>query len=215
MIFAQTFKDFEVIIVDSGSTDGALEIMKKYPVEILHYKGPVGRKFNHAKAFNFGAGKAKGENLVKLSGDAIPADKDWLKHLVDCVSTPKIAGASSRYLYSPLTMLQFRIWFSPLINRYWRKMSVGLWGASCIIKKGLWKQYPFNEEWGPGEDWEWGEVMKINNYKIVPCWQSKVYHEHRAGLIENIKLIWWANRPKDKDRERKHFEQIRRNVKIN
>ena len=37
-IFQQTIKDIEVILVDSGSLDGTVEIAKKFPVEIVHIK---------------------------------------------------------------------------------------------------------------------------------------------------------------------------------
>lgn len=215
MIFNQTFKDFETIIVDSSSTNGVLAVMKKYRVKILHYKGLTGKGFNHAKAFNFGAKKAKGKYLVRLSGDAVPADQNWLKHLVRCISKPKVAGTSSRYLHSHQAMLQFRLWFSPTINRYLRRGNIHLAGASCAIKKRLWKQYPFNEEWGPGEDCEWGEVMKVNGFKIIPCWESKVYHGHRGGLIDNLKLLWFNFNPKNVIRHLKHFKKIRETIRIN
>lgn len=214
IIFSQTFKDFETIIVDSGSTNGALKVMEKYPVKILHYKGPIGKRFNHAKAFNFGARKAEGKYLVRLSGDAVPADKNWLKYLVSCISKPKVAGTSSRYLYSHQAMLQFRLWFSQIANRYLRRGNIHLAGASCAIKKRLWRQYPFNEEWGPGEDCKWGEVMKINGFKITPCWESKVYHEHKGSLIDNLKLLWFNFNPKNVVRHVKHFGKIRKTVKI-
>jgi rhamnosyltransferase len=96
MIFTQTFKDFEVIIVDSGSIDGSLEIMENYPVKILKIKMVP---FNYAKAFNFGASKAKGDYLVRLSGDAIPANQYWLENLLKGLESKKVVGTYSRYRF--------------------------------------------------------------------------------------------------------------------
>jgi len=70
-IFKQTLiSDTEVIIIDSGSTDSTLEIVKKYPI-ILHQIPP--EEFGHGKTRNLGVSIAKGEFVVMTVQDARPS----------------------------------------------------------------------------------------------------------------------------------------------
>src|SRR3712207_2042463 len=71
----------EVIVVDSGSTDGAQEVVRASvgPVRLVEIPP---RTFTYARAHNAGAAQAQGDLLVRLSGDAIPADACWLSRLL-------------------------------------------------------------------------------------------------------------------------------------
>ena len=62
----QTYKDFEIVIVDSGSKDGTLRIARKYKSRIIDEprRGvPLAR--------NRGAREAKGDIVVCTDGDAV------------------------------------------------------------------------------------------------------------------------------------------------
>ena len=78
---AQTRKDFEVVLVDNGSTDGCLdEVESRWPgltlrVECLE----LNRGF--AVANNIGAHLARGKWLALLNSDAFP-EPDWLEQLL-------------------------------------------------------------------------------------------------------------------------------------
>ncbi len=74
-IFNQTEKDFEVIVVDDGSTDKSIEIAKKYDVKIIKTK-----HVSVSEARNLGVKHAKGEYLIFLDSDDY-WDKDLLKNL--------------------------------------------------------------------------------------------------------------------------------------
>ena len=75
-IFNQTEKDFEVIVVDDGSTDKSIEIAKKYDVKIIKTK-----HVSVSEARNIGVKHAKGEYLIFLDSDDY-WDKDLLKNLL-------------------------------------------------------------------------------------------------------------------------------------
>ncbi|MCB2098524.1 MAG: glycosyltransferase family 2 protein [Parvularculaceae bacterium] len=75
----QTFRDFETIILDNGSTDGSLDpVRAKGPAVILD---EVGANLGFAAANNRGARRASGDWLVFLNPDAYAAP-DWLEQLV-------------------------------------------------------------------------------------------------------------------------------------
>ena len=74
---SQTLKDFEVIVVDDGSTDNTRKIVKKFKkVKLLKgkHKGPGFSR-------NLGSKKAKGKILVFIDSD-MEFDKDYLKNLI-------------------------------------------------------------------------------------------------------------------------------------
>jgi GT2 family glycosyltransferase len=96
-LLAQTFHDFEVILVDNGSEDGALDgLQEKYPaldLQIHKLKSNLG----FAVANNMGARFARGQWLALLNADAFP-EPDWLERLVEAAKTHPDAFFSSRQI---------------------------------------------------------------------------------------------------------------------
>jgi len=62
-VFNQTYRDFEVIVVDGGSTDGTLKLLSKYPVRIIRCRA------NRSLQKNIGAYNSKGRYLYFLDSD--------------------------------------------------------------------------------------------------------------------------------------------------
>ncbi|MFW5703422.1 MAG: glycosyltransferase family 2 protein [Patescibacteria group bacterium] len=75
----QTSFEFEVIIIDSGSSDRTLEIAKRFPVRI---KRIANHAFQHGRTRNLGIQLAKGEYVVFLVQDATPATDSWLEEMI-------------------------------------------------------------------------------------------------------------------------------------
>jgi GT2 family glycosyltransferase len=78
-LFAQTFQDFEVILVDNGSTDGAMADIEKHWPQIQALR--LDKNLGFAVANNVAAKKAKGEWLALLNSDAFP-EPGWLAALL-------------------------------------------------------------------------------------------------------------------------------------
>jgi len=74
-VFNQTYKDFEVIVIDDGSTDKSMEIVKRYDVKIQNTK-----HVSVSEARNIGVKHAKGEYLLFLDSDDY-WDKNLLKEI--------------------------------------------------------------------------------------------------------------------------------------
>jgi GT2 family glycosyltransferase len=93
----QTNKDFEIVIVDNGSTDeGCLDLEKKYPGLKLTVK-KLDANLGFAPANNIGARLARGEWLALLNADAFP-EPDWLEQLLRATDKYPNAFFSSRQI---------------------------------------------------------------------------------------------------------------------
>ncbi len=65
---------YEVIVVDSGSTDGTVEIVKKFPVDNLI----VAEGALRGKARNIGVREATGDIIAMVDSDLSSTDNYWL-----------------------------------------------------------------------------------------------------------------------------------------
>jgi rhamnosyltransferase len=70
----------ETLVIDSGSTDGTLQIVQRHPHVRLHQI--PNSEFGHGRTRNLAASLATGEIVVYLTHDAVPANRDWLARLV-------------------------------------------------------------------------------------------------------------------------------------
>ena len=82
--------DFEILVIDSGSTDATLDIIGKHPQVRLVTIPPS--EFGHGRTRNRAAELARGEFVAYLSHDAIPLDALWLEHLLQPLRSPMPAG---------------------------------------------------------------------------------------------------------------------------
>jgi rhamnosyltransferase len=72
--------DFEILVIDSGSTDGTVALLSEHPdVRVVEIPN---REFGHGRTRNLAARLATGEIVVFLTQDATPAHRGWLAELV-------------------------------------------------------------------------------------------------------------------------------------
>jgi rhamnosyltransferase len=72
--------DFEILVIDSGSTDGTVEAVRKRPAVRLHEIPKA--SFGHGRTRNLAVELARGEFVVFVTQDAIPAATSWLSQLL-------------------------------------------------------------------------------------------------------------------------------------
>ncbi len=108
-IFAQDYpkERFEVICVDGGSDAAAIDLIKKYPVNLVRNK----------KRFPEGCGMGKAQGVAAAFGEIIAfvdqdnelIGKNWLRNMVAPLENPEILGCDCRLLVNKK---------DPAINRY-------------------------------------------------------------------------------------------------
>ena len=94
-LYAQNYKNFEIIFVDNASVDGSVAWVKKhYPkTEILINNINLG----FADANNVGFKVAEGDYVLFLNNDT-KVTKEFLTELVQVMQNPTIGGAQSKIL---------------------------------------------------------------------------------------------------------------------
>jgi len=91
-LYAQTYTEFETIIVDNGSADGSVDWLKREwsQVSVLAQS----RNLGFAQANNVGISKAAGQFIVTLNNDTM-LEPDWLAALVAGVDAPDVGMVAS------------------------------------------------------------------------------------------------------------------------
>lgn len=75
----QTCKDFQYIIIDGGSTDGGVEVIKEYADQIDYWVSESDRGIYHA--MNKGIDKAEGEYCIFMNSADFFYDKNVLRNI--------------------------------------------------------------------------------------------------------------------------------------
>lgn len=72
--------DYDVLVIDSGSTDRTLDIINDFPRIRVHQI--PNDEFGHGRTRNLGASMAEGDFAVFLVQDAVPASSSWLAEMI-------------------------------------------------------------------------------------------------------------------------------------
>jgi len=173
----QTFKDFEIIIVDNESTDKTLEIAKKFKVDkILTI---ADRKFSYPSSANLGISSAGGEFIVLVSGHCIPITNTWLKDGLKNFTDPQVAGIDGHFTTGEAGILWQRSrdkLYAPIMRMRLKNRHVS--ATNAIIRRDLWEKYPFDESLEECEDYDWSKEMIARGLKIIKDPKFNVYHYH-------------------------------------
>jgi len=90
------YPDFEVIIVDDGSTDATADIARRYGFRLISH--PENRGLSQAR--NSGLQAARGEIVAYTDDDARP-DPDWLKYLAATFMNSDVAAVGGPNISPP------------------------------------------------------------------------------------------------------------------
>ena len=133
--------DREVVVVDSGSTDGTTELARRYGAIVHQIRK---QEFNHGATRNLGISLARGEYVALVVGDAVPLDERWLATMVENLEQDeRVAGVYSRQVphpeASPLTRVLVNSLATAGLER--REQSVG--GPEQYLEKSPSKRRRF------------------------------------------------------------------------
>ncbi len=178
-IFKQTLDSFEVILVDSGSTDGTLDIAQQYPIEEVVHIPP--EKFSFGRALNYGCEAARGDFCVFISAHCYPRRVDWLECLLEkfdgdddvaMVYGKQRGGGPTKFSERQI----FRQWFPNDDIDY--QLTPFANNANAAIRREVWEENPYNENLTGLEDLDWGKRVKDAGYEISYASKAEIIHIH-------------------------------------
>ena len=155
-ILSQTFRDFEWLVVDGGSTDGGKDYIQEHQAEMAWWCSERDNGIFNAQ--NKGIEHAQGEYLLFLnSGDTLSAP-DTLK---DVFSKPFDADVVYGDWTEALPRRPKKQCHSPEKVNYYTFASRPLCHQTAFIRASLLKQSPYDETYHICADWaKWLELSK-------------------------------------------------------
>ncbi len=175
-------KQYEIVVVENGSTDDTTAIIEEYPVKLFH-----NTVRGLARARNFGIGKAEGEIIAMIDADCI-ADPQWLSELVKFYDDPEIGGVGGEikdFVHEKRTPEEvFAAQSQPLKqfhggdNEYLPRLA----GANFSFRRSVLVELNgFNPQVPTGEDVDMSWRVQIDGKKkLAYAPKAIVFHHHRS-----------------------------------
>lgn len=175
-----TYRDVEVILVDSGSTDRTVSIARPYCDRIITIES---RDFTFGYALNVGCQHATGAYVVVLSAHALPGDDRWLAYLVDPLTEDgRVAMTYGRHVGAHQTKFSERRDFARIFDAPHRPVPPFYANNACsAIRRMLWEEHPFDEHLPGLEDIAWARYFWERGYVIRYVAEAAVHHIHEEG----------------------------------
>lgn len=184
-ILQQTAKDIEIIVVDSGSTDGTLRIAKQYPVKTVEIKP---EDFSFGRSLNAGCRTATGDYILIASAHVYPIYNDWIENILRHFDNPVIGLTYGKQIGGKKTHFSehqiFSKWFPDKSNPMQAHPFCN--NANCAIRREIWGQQRYDEDLLGLEDIDWARRAMGMGYKIAYDADAVVAHIHNEKSLQTF-----------------------------
>jgi rhamnosyltransferase len=169
----------EIVVVDSGSTDGTLQIAKRYADQLVQI---TPQEFRFGRALNLGARRASGDIVCALSAHCAPESEHWVRWNLEHYANDGVAAVITESsapdgstMASPLRVSAASL---PRTPAWGYSNHAGSW------RRSVWERFPFDETIVSCEDKEWMWRVLDAGYDMVADARLAVVDRHRrdAGL---------------------------------
>lgn len=170
----------QLIVVDSGSTDGTVELAKGHGAEIV----PIRRaEFTYGRALNRGFAAARHEWILSLSAHTVPADPGFLDAYRRAIgrfpesvtaAVGPILGEFDAALSGGITYFEG--------DDLRRGFGFGAGNPNSLYRRSAWQRRSFDEQVGGGEDLQWYfEALKAGE-TVAAVHAAGVHYRNRRSM---------------------------------
>jgi rhamnosyltransferase len=198
---------YEIVVVDSGSTDGTPELAERYGAVVHRI---LKSEFSHGGTRNLGISLSRGEYVALTVQDAVPLDEHWLSAMVEVMDRDEeVAGVYGRQVPHGRASLLTRALTNGLASasmerweqfiedwKQYRKLPpnrrrrlAAFDNVGSCIRRSVWREIPF-EKTNFAEDLRWGKSVVEAGYKIVYEPHSAVFHSHERGALYDLRRYY-------------------------
>jgi L-ascorbate metabolism protein UlaG (beta-lactamase superfamily)/glycosyltransferase involved in cell wall biosynthesis len=172
---------YEVILVDSGSTDATIAIAQRHGCHIHHISR---HEFSFGRSLNIGCEASNGDILVFISGHCLPTDEYWLYNLCQ-----PIINGNAQYTYGR-QLGNSESYFSEcqIFNKYFpnqithKNVEYYCNNANSAISRTAWEEYFFNESLTGLEDMDLAKRLVRDGGIVTYVYDSTVFHLHNETM---------------------------------
>jgi rhamnosyltransferase len=183
-VFAQEGPSFRVVAIDSGSSDGSVDVLRRFPLELVEI--PLG-SYIPGKVLNLGMNRGDEPLAAFVNSDCTPQNREWLARLVaPFQGDPKVAAVYGRQVTRPgahpLVVKDYeRAFGDGRIAATWRHFFSM---AASAIRRSVWEARPFDEAIRYSEDVLWSWQRRQEGWKIAYAADSIAMHSHDYTVPE-------------------------------
>lgn len=180
-ILDQTFKNFEFIIIDDGSTDDSAKVIKSFNdprIKFIRQKN-----IGLVASLNKGIALARGEFIARMDDDDISLPERFEKELIAITADQSIGVVGSFYTFIDTADRPFATHVSPTLHQDLRFALLNAnpygHGSMLIRKEALVKTGLYRDDYPAAEDYDlWRRIAR--NWKLAQIPES---------------LYWWRQNP--------------------
>lgn len=201
---------FEVLCVDSSSTDGTADLLREHAARDPRLRVITIPKaeFDHGLTRNLGIRESRGEIVVLLVQDAVPASRDWMVTLASSFDDPAVAGAYCHQIprddCSPLLRERLKDWMPgdrPIVNSVsspeafealsppQRYRMIAFDDVASAVRRSRALEHPFQRR-RFGEDVTWARGAILRGWKIVLDPRARVIHSHNNSIFYEFRRAY-------------------------
>lgn len=195
-IRSQTWKNYEIILVDNGSTDATVKSAKALGVDKITFID----EYKPGAALNLGVSAGDGEICVFLSAHCVPCDIYWLEKLVSPIALAEVQAVYGRQIptskTTPDNCRDLLMTFGQ--ESFKQCLDIKFHNANSAVAREVLEKYPFDEDISNIEDWIWARNLIGRGFEIKYQADALVFHHHginqhdeheesfRAGKVSKI-----------------------------
>jgi rhamnosyltransferase len=184
---SQSYTNWELIVIDSGSTDGSCDLIRG--AKPAHFIQISPAEYHPSRVLNQGMRLARAERAIFLNADATPQGSEWLRPLVEALADPRTAAVFGRQIPRPgcpaVYAHDYERCFGP--QRQSAQWEHFFSMVSSGLRKDIWSQRGFLDQMQYSEDDEYTRWCRAQGYQVVYCPESVVVHSHNYSPAQAYK----------------------------